>query len=469
MSEPTPSPSLPAPDAPAVEAYTIDELLNWPREALEKLDLARLRETSDLTIAQLLERIELNEARDLLRQLSVERVSDILAETDDESAADILSAIREQRASRILDNFDPDDAADIIAEMEEGDRERLMDNLAVEDREAIKNLLTYDPETAGGLMTTHLDLVLKDMTIDRAITEIRKIASYHEDLHYVYVVDEENRLLGAVSLRKLIQAQPHQRLVDIMHSSLRGVVTPDVDQEEVARLMAEFNLLDIPVVDSKNQLLGIITHDDILDVVQEEATEDILIMSGAGGDETVHDDVLYSVRKRQPWLLVNLFTAFMAGFIVHLFQDQISALPILAALMPIIAGVGGNSGQQALAVAIRSLALGQIQKGEGRTVIFKQMAIGLINGTLVGCLAAGAVFLFSPAYDDRLLLSLVVLFAMVLNMLTAGLAGAFVPLFLNSMRRDPAQSSSILLTAITDTGGFFIFLGLGSWILHINP
>lgn len=468
MIKHTHSPNTPPDKKPLIEAYTIDELLNWPREDLEKLDQARLQETSDFSIAQLLERIELDEARDLLRQLNVERVSDILSEADDESAADILSAIKEKRATRILDHFDPDDAADIVAEMTDDDRERLMDTLADEDREAIETLLTYDPETAGGLMTTQLDLVLQDMTIDRAITEIRKIAGNHEDLHYVYVVDDENRLLGTVSLRKLIQAQPHQRLADIMSTNISGVAQVDMDQERVAQLMAELNLLDIAVVDPENHLLGIITHDDILDVVQEEATEDILIMAGAGGDETVHDDVLYSVRKRQPWLFVNLATAFIAAFVVYLFQDEISALPILAALMPIIAGVGGNSGQQALAVAIRSLALGQVQKGEGRRIILKQMAIGLINGTLVGLFAAAAVFLLSPNFPERTLLSLVVLFAMVLNMLTAGLTGAFVPIFLSRIRRDPAQSSSILLTAITDTGGFLIFLGLGSWLLEFS-
>lgn len=465
MTEHTSSPTHPPDGPPLIQGYTIEELLDWPREALETLDPQRLKETPDFSIAQLLERIGLDEARDLLRQLSVERVSDILSETDEESAAEILSAIRAQRATRILDNFDPDDAADIVAEMDDDHRERLMDSLADEDREVIESLLRYDPETAGGLMTTHPDLTLEDMTIDTAITEIRKIAGNHDDLHYVYVVDDENRLLGTVSLRKLIQAQPHQRLVDIMRSNIRGVARPEMDQEEVARLMAELNLLDIAVVDEENHLLGIITHDDILDVVQEEATEDILIMSGAGSDETVHDDVIYSVRKRQPWLFVNLCTAFVASFVVYLFQKEISALPILAALMPIIAGVGGNSGQQALAVAIRSLALGQIQKGEGRAVVFKQMTIGLINGTLIGCFAAAAVFLLSPGFEQRGLLSIVVLFAMVLNMLAAGLTGAFVPLFLNSIHRDPAQSSSILLTAITDTGGFFIFLGLGSWLL----
>ncbi|MFP4283718.1 MAG: magnesium transporter, partial [Opitutales bacterium] len=441
------------------------ELLEWPREALEQLSARRLAETSDYTLGQFLERLDVEQSRDVLRQLSVQRVSGILSETDEEWAAEILVKIRESRAQRILDAFEPDDAADIIAELEEEDRKRLMEILSAKDRARIEALLAYEPDTAGGIMTTAVDLAFDNMTIDEAIARIREFAGEHDDLHYVYVVDKKQHLRGTVSLRKLIQAKPQQRIADVMQTELRGVVPPEMDQETVALLMAEHNLPDIAVVDAQHRLLGIITHDDILDVVQEEATEDLLIMSGAGGDETVHDDVLYSVRRRQPWLVVNLITAFFAAFVVSLFESEIRHLPIMAALMPIIAGVGGNSGQQALAVAIRSLALGQLHPGEGRKVILKQTAIGLINGLLVGLVAGGAVYFLADADEQPLLLSGVVLAAMILNMVVAGLAGAFVPLFLRAINRDPAQSSSILLTAVTDAGGFFIFLGLGSWLL----
>jgi magnesium transporter len=446
-------------------AYRPEELLEWPKDALEELDPTRLEQTSDYALGQFLERLEVEEARDVLRQLSVERVSAILSEMDEEQAADILAAMRDHRATRILDSFDPDDAADIIAELEDEDRERLLDRLSAKDRRNLEALLTYDPESAGGIMTTDIDLAFDDMTIDEAVTRIREFADRHDDLHYVYVVDRQHRLQGIVSLRKLIQAKPYHQIRDVMKTEIQGIVPPEMDQEKVAQLMAEYNLYDIAVVDADRRLLGIVTHDDILDVIQEEATEDILMMAGAGVDETIHDDILHSVKRRQPWLLINLVTAFFAAAVVYLFEAEIGALPILAALMPIIAGVGGNSGQQALAVAIRSLALGHLQPGEGRGVVFRQMMIGLLNGASVGLLAAGVVYFLGSALPQRLELSLVVLAAMILNMLVAGLTGAFVPLFLRSIHRDPAQSSSILLTAVTDTGGFFIFLGLGSWIL----
>lgn len=465
MAEESQAPSK-EPELSTDVAYRPEELIEWRKDDLEGLDPVRLEATSDWAVGQFLERLEVDEARDVLRQLSVERVSSILAEMDEEQAAEILAAIRGARATRILDSFDPDDAADIVAELEQEDRERLMERLSAENRENLETLLTYDPESAGGIMTTDIDLAEDDMTIDAAIARIREFADRHDDLHYVYVVDHERRLQGIVSLRKLIQAKPHQKIRDVMNSEIRGVVPPEMDQEEVAQLMAEHNLPDLAVVDSDQRLLGIVTHDDILDVIQEEATEDILMMAGAGGDETVHDEIVYSIRRRQPWLFVNLITAFMAAAVVYLFDQQISALPVMAALMPIIAGVGGNSGQQALAVAIRSLALGQLQPGEGRLVILRQMSIGLVNGTVVGLVAATVVYLLGESLGPhRLGLSLVVLAAMVLNMLVAGLTGAFVPLFLRSINRDPAQSSSILLTAVTDTGGFFIFLGLGSWLL----
>jgi len=460
--------SLPTSQEPEVSssiAYRPEELLEWPKDALEELSPERLELTSEWALGQFLERLEVDAARDVLRQLSVERVSAILAEMDEEQAAEILAAIRDHRATRILDSFDPDDAADIVAELEDEDRERLMDRLSAKDRAAIETLLTYDPESAGGIMTTDLDLAFDDMTIDEAIARIREFADHHDDLHYVYVVDRDRHLRGIISLRKLIQAKPHQQIRDVMKTEIRGVVPPEMDQEEAAQLMAELNLPDIAVVDADERLLGIITHDDILDVVREEATEDILMMAGAGGDETVHDEVFFSVRRRQPWLWVNLITAFVAAGVVSIFQDEISALTIMAAIMPIIAGVGGNSGQQALAIAIRSLALGHLQPGEGRLVILRQMVIGLVNGTCIGIVAAGLVYVLGHTLEQRLELSLVVLVAMILNMLVAGLTGAFVPLFLRRINRDPAQSSSILLTAVTDTGGFFIFLGLGSWFL----
>lgn len=441
--------------------YSHEELIEWPRLALADLDPFRLAATSSLSVAQFLERLEIEEARLLLRHLSTRRAADILSEMEEEAAAEILAAMRESRALRILDDFEPDDAADIVAELDEPVRDRLLEKLEAPARQSIQNLLSYDPDTAGGLMTTEVDTAIDTMSVDEAIRRIREFAEKHEDLHYVYVVDGRRHLKGIVSLRKLIQAKPSQAIRSIMRTDIRGVCPPDMDKEAVALLMAEHNLPDIAVVDDSGILLGVITHDDVLDVIRDAATEDIQKFAGAGGDESIHDDVFFSIRRRSPWLFVNLLTAFVAASIIQLFENQIQIMPILAAVMPIVAGVGGNSGQQSLAIAIRSLALGQLKEGDARAVLLKQIFIGLLNGLVIGLFAAGLVVLLGGPP----ILSAVVLAAMIANLTLGCLTGAFIPLLLHKLNLDPAPVSSIFLTFVTDSGGFFIFLSLGSLFL----
>ncbi len=442
-------------------SYSHEDLMEWPREELSNLNAVRLGATSSFTVAQFLERLEVDERRHVLRQLSTERAAEVLSEMDEEDAAEVLAEMRMPRAVRILDDFEPDDAADVVAELEPAVRDRLMASLEGEARESIENLLAYDPDTAGGIMTTEVDTAHAEMTVDEATAVIREFADKHEDLHYVYVVNRQHQLMGIVSLRKLIQAKPSQTISAIMRTDIRGVCTPEMDKEQVALLMAEHNLPDIAVVDANNTLLGVITHDDVLDVIQEEATEDIQKLAGAGADEDIHDDILFSIRSRGPWLAVNLVTAFVAATVVKTFESEIGALPILAAIMPIIAGVGGNSGQQSLAITIRSIALGQVKEGDSLSILIRQAAIGLINGLIIGLLAAGMVAFFG----GPLRLSVIVLTAMIINLAIGCLMGTLVPLLLLRMKQDPAQVSSILLTFVTDTGGFFVFLTLGSIFL----
>jgi magnesium transporter len=442
-------------------AYLHEELMEWPREHLEELNPVRLAATTSLTLARFLERLDVEDCRNVLRQLSTERAAEILAEMDEESAADVLAEMRIGRAARILDDFEPDDAADVVAALEPDDRDRLLGRLEEESRQTIENLLAYDPDTAVGIMTTEIDTALDSLSVEAAIDHIRAFANKHEDLHYVYVVNEEQQLQGIISLRKLIQARPSQRIRSIMRTDIRGVCTPDMDKEHVALLMAEHNLPDLAVVNSDGVLLGVVTHDDVLDVVRDEATEDIQKLAGAGGDEDIHDDILFSIRRRQPWLAVNLITAFFAASVVKVFEAEIGALPILAAIMPIIAGVGGNSGQQSLAITIRSIALGLVKQGDASSILYRQAAIGILNGLIIGLIAA----LMVNAFGGPPRLSLIVLGAMIINLALGCVTGTLVPLVLLRLKQDPAQVSSILLTFITDTGGFFIFLTLGSLFL----
>ncbi len=446
---------------PEPQPFSPDELLDYPRDQLSEMDSERLALTSPVTLALFLERIDVDDRRAVLRRITIERAAEVLAEMHGEAAAEVLEAMRERRAIRILEDFEPDDAADIMAELDEDDRARLLGKLDLDTARTVKDLLSYEADTAGGAMNPDVDTIRDDMSVDEAIAQIRQLAEEREDMNYLYVVDSGHRLVGVMSLRRLIQAKPQQLIRDVMDDELVGLVGPDDDREKVALTMADCNLPDLPVVDKSGVLLGVITHDDVIDIMQAEATEDIQVMSGAGGDEGIHDPVMYSVRKRMPWLQFNLGTAFIAANTVLLFQEQIGKMPILAGLMPVVAGIGGNCGQQTLSVTIRSLALGEIHDSDTRGIFFKQLMIGVINGLGVGLVASLFVLLFT----QDLLLALVLMCATVCNMALGGMTGAAIPLVMRKLKRDPAQCSSIVLTAVTDTGGFFIFLSLGTMFL----
>lgn len=441
--------------------YTPDELSEWPLQELESLDTGKLVVSSPVAVAQFLERLEVDDRRTVLRKLGKEDATDILAEMDADESAEVVGAMREDRAVKILEEFDPDDAADIVAELDEIDRDRLLDKMEPESAEAVKTLLTYDPETAGGIMTPEVATINADMTVNAAIEHIRDLSEEFEDIYYVYVVDQEQHLLGIISMRDLILARPQRLISEIMNTQIYGVCHADTDREEVALKIAEFNLLSLPVVDDHDKLVGIVTVDDVIDIMHDEATEDIQKLVGAGADEDIHDEISYSIRRRHPWLQVNLLTAFLASGVIFVFQEQIEQLTLLAVFMPIIASMGGNAGNQTLAVAIRSLALGEIQNKDRFRICMKELVMGLLNGVATGVIASVASWLVTR----DLKIALVVIIAMILNMGIAGLSGAFIPLMLRRMNLDPAQSSSIFLTTVTDVAGFFIFLSLGTSIL----
>ncbi len=454
MANPPPEPARDRPFEPG-------EIVETPFEELIRLEPTRLEETSSALLARLLERFETDQRRALLRVVSETKASDILAEMDEEDAAEVVGAMRESRALRMLEGFDPDDAADVVSELEEKDRNRLMGKLEPETADDIKLLLSYDPETAGGVMTTEIATVLRDQTIEEAIHEIRRQREELEQIYYVYVVDHDRRLEGVVSLRELLLARRGARIEDIMFTQVRGVCSPEDDREIVAMRMAEYNLAALPVVDSEGRLIGTVTHDDVLDILQEEATEDIQKMVGAGADEDILDPIGYSLKKRNPWLLVNLVTISLAAGVISFYEEKIAQVTLLAVIMPMIVNLGGNTGAQTLAVLIRSLAVGQIQTRDTLKICFREAFKGLMNGILIGLISGLALF----ALTGTAMILLTVFLAMVFTMTFAGFIGAFIPLFLKHIGQDPAQSSSIFLTGIVDIVGFVIFLQLGSWLL----
>jgi magnesium transporter len=309
-------------------------------------------------------------------------------------------------------------------------------------------------------MTPEATSLTEDYTVEQAIDELRRLSQEAETLYYVYVVDAGGHLIGVLSMRDLILAHPQRHLSDILIKDVRSV-NARLDREEVARLMSRYDYLALPVVDDENRLLGIITVDDVIDVIHEEATEDIQRMVGASGDERVDSPWLYSLRKRLPWLEVNLGTAFLAAAVVGVFEGIIARITALAVFLPVVAGQGGNTGAQALAVVIRALALGEVSGRAAWRVIRRELLLGLASGIVVGLTTSAVAYLWvrSP------MIGVVIGSAMVVNMTLATVAGAAIPLGLRALRLDPAQSSSIILTTVTDVVGFGAFLGLATLLL----
>jgi magnesium transporter len=298
------------------------------------------------------------------------------------------------------------------------------------------------------------------MTVEEAIAFLRATKPLAEEAYYLYVLDGMNRLQGVVSLRQLIVADPTARIENVMATDIASVA-PDTDQEEAARLLQHYRLRSLPVVDEGGVLSGIITADDVIDVIQEEATEDMYRMVGVGGDETALGPVTESLRRRVPWLIVNLFTAFLSALTVSLFQGTIEKVSTLAAFMPVIAGHGGNTGTQVTTLVVRGIALDEVRPSDAAVIVAKEIAFGLIHGVIVGTMTAGLAYVLSGNYW----LSIVVFGAMVGNVLVAGVMGAIIPLGMRMVKIDPALASAIWLTTFTDVAGFLMLLGAGALLV----
>lgn len=452
-------------EATLEQGYSLHDLVTFASDdELAKIDSNVLAETNPRTIALFLERIDVGRQREVLRRFDPEKVSEIVSEMDPELSAELVSEMREFRAVSVLNEMEPDDAADIVRELEDEDKDRLlkgMERANPESSEDIRELLEYPADTAGAIMNPHVATLRTNMTIDDAISAVRQMRDEYEAIYYLYVVDEDDILEGVLSLRSLLLAPRGSNVKDIMSKTLIGLLAPSMDKEVVAHIMADTNYHTLPVVGDNGELLGIITHDDVIDIMIEEGTEDMQKLAGAGADEGLFDPIPTSMRQRIPWLLVNLITAFIAAAVVGIFNDSIKMLPLLAAFMPIIAGIGGNTGAQTLAVTVRSLALGEVEVFDRGRICLREALKGFYNGIFIGALAASIAFVST----GNMGLSLIVWGAMLMNMSLGGFMGSFIPFTLKKYGFDPASGSSVFATSVTDSGGFFIFLGLGSFFL----
>jgi magnesium transporter len=439
------------------------KLLDRMVELVRKGDIAhfirRAHDVGAADLADVLSALDEKERLAVVQALPPELSSQALAEMPEEAhAGETLAALDPGQAAEIVEELDDDDAADILGDLDPTRQEKILSG--VFDRAEVDRLLRYNEETAGGRMTTHMVTVPDTVTAGQAVEEIRRQSEEVEDFYQVFVVDGDRRLVGLLPFKDLVISRP-ERPVKAFMTAPDISVTPDLDQEEVARLMARYNIPSIAVVDEQGRLLGRVTFDDVIDVVEAETTEDLLKFGGVSPDEELAAGWRTAVRSRLPWLSVNLATAFLAGGVVYLFQSTIQHTLALAVWMPVIAGMGGNAGTQALAVTVRRLALGLIPVNVFTRVVGKEIVVGIINGIVMG-VAVGTV---AALIGQGAKLGLVVFLAMSGNLMVAGFAGAFIPIVLERMGIDPAVASSIFVTTFTDVCGFLLLLGLAGWLL----
>jgi len=436
-----------------------------PDEAEEYLDThpehwASLVEADPHDAADILESLEDEAAADLISGLDTGAAADVLEEMHDEAAADVLEEMQHGAAADILEELAPDEAADIVGELEPEARRAVLEEIETEKAGDILELLAYPPDSAGGLMSTELATLPAALGAGEAIEALRRLHEHLEHLAYVYVVDPEERLVGVVSFRELVFARPGTALEEVMVAN-PVAVRPETDREEVADLVQRYNLMAVPVVDHAGHLLGMVTIDDVIEEIQEEATEDIATMVGAGKEETIYTPVAHSVRSRLPWTAVNLGTALLVAAVVSHFEPIIGRLTVLAAYMPVVASVGGNSGAQSQAVVIRAMAVGSIPAHWVKRVALRSALVGLFNGIAVGALSGLIAGLFT--HQPRI--GMVIALAALANLVVANLVGSGIPIVLDKLGKDPALASNIFMTMITDLVGFGGFLAIATALL----
>jgi len=443
---------------------------------LDKKDLSRVKaalEGDDAGLAEILQDYHASEIAILFEKLpseAQERIinilpteiaSEVISEMDEEAhPGELLINLDPEKRSEIVSELDYDDATDLIGQLEEHEQEDLLESMDEEDASSIRALLSYSENTAGGLMNSSLIKVNIRQDKKGALDDIIRQSEEMEEFYTIYVVDDYDVLQGIVSIKNIIKAHADVKIKDIFNND-PVFVKADVDQEEVARLISQYNLTTIPVVDGNMKLLGRITVDDIIDVLEEESTEDILKISGVSEDEELSGTWQDAVKSRLPWLVINLGTGFLAAGVVRHFDDVQKTIPAIVAYSTIVTGMGGNGATQALAVTVRRISLNDLTDNQAYRTVLKEFSVGMINGAVNG-LIVGA---FAYIYDANPLLGLVMFMAMTGNLIIGGLSGAGIPLILKRVGVDPAVASSIIITTFTDCAGFWLSLWLASKFL----
>lgn len=425
-----------------------------------------LAEAAPGAAAAILEELSDEAFTELLSDLDTKELAEILSELQPERAVEVLEELPDSAVASVLEEMSPEDAADLIGEVEDETAAILLDLLSDEAAAEVRRLLEYPPDSAGGLMTTVVAKLPMGITAGEAIERIRQLHEELEDLAYVYVVDDRDRLTGVVSFRDLIFKRPGAGVDEVMVADPISVLAT-ADREEVNELIQQYHLYGIPVVDESGTLVGVVTTETALESIQDEASEDFAAAMGAGLQESVHSSVRSSVKARLPWIAFDVLISTSVVLAVSRFQPVLNDFVVLAALMPLVARIGGDSGAQSLAVVIRGLASDEIpQTGNGR-VVLREAAIGGINGLAIALLAGilGYVMQDLTGGRDPLKIGAAMAIAALANLIIAGAAGSGIPLLLRRMGLDPALGSNLFLTTVTDLLGFVGFLAVATALL----
>lgn len=439
---------------------TMDEFI----EAVEKKDKSRMDKLYEhleaIDIAVSFSNTSEKIVKSFCKMANDEKIADILEQADEKVQKKIIAELDNYRILYIFNYMQKDDIVDILSCLPI-DRSKQIVNLMREgDKKVIQELLGYSQDSAGGIMTTEYIALNGNMTIKAAMVKIKNIAPKTEVIESIFVIDSKRELIGIADLRDILISNDDVILKDIADKEYISV-EPETDQEEVSMLVSKYDLKVIPVLDKRKALIGIITVDDIIDVIEEEHTEDMYGLAGVSKEENLDSSIKESIKLRLPWLIINLFTAFLAAAIIKIFESTIEQVVALSATMSIVTGMGGNAGTQTLSIMVRSIAIGDINGKQKMKLIMKEVGLGLINGSITGLITGIIVyFMYGNVY-----LGVIIFLAMIANLIISGFFGIIIPLVLMKCKADPALASSIFLTTATDVLGFFVFLGLAHLML----
>jgi len=457
------SQSTSSPQKPENEPVPTETLVRDVAAALEAGAPEAARQiVEDLRAPDLAEVIELLDPEDrvtLIQAFGSDFDFEVFSELDETVRDQLSEALPNEFLARAITELDTDDAAYIIEGLEDSDKEDVLSQLDTSDRAALERNLEYPEETAGRLMQAHFVAVAPFWTVGQVIDYMREADDLPESFSEIFVVDPSFRVLGSVELSRVLRAKRNV-LVETLMETDRHVVIATEDQEEVARQFKRYDLFSVPVVDENQRLVGVVTVDDVVEVLDDEADEDMKALAGVG-DESLADSVLETVKSRVPWLVVNLGTAILASFVIQQFDASIEQMVALAVLMPIVASIGGNAGTQTMTVTVRALATSKLGSSNARRVVTREALVGLMNGLVLSTIMAAVVFLWFGSS----ILGGVIGAAIIVNLFCAAVAGILIPLIFDHFELDPAPASGVFVTMVTDCVGFFAFLGLASiWL-----